>query len=406
MSQELRSYYHGDFNEAKVVINEITTHLSEIMKDIEISSGQVEAGAVQISNAAQALSQGTTQQASAIQELSASIDEVAAETRLNAKNAGEASNRALGVRSNAEAGNDQMASMVSAMAEINESSDNIKKIIKVIDDIAFQTNILALNAAVEAARAGVHGKGFAVVAEEVRTLAARSADAARETTVLIEGSIEKVAAGTRIADETAISLSDILSEIEKVTSLVGEIAKASNDQASEIAQITKGIEQVSTVVQSNAATSQESAASSEELSSQAELLKEMIDTFKLKSNRQKKESTDNPAAVKLREKAKLSAIVTMDWETQVSSLAADAETMGYQDIAVMNLAGHAKYINGQGEFDSWGEYWYEAGFKGQAAVSEETVSKVTNTSVIFDVAPIKDSGQVVGLLIGRREPMH
>ncbi|MDI3536056.1 MAG: methyl-accepting chemotaxis protein [Eubacteriaceae bacterium] len=406
LSQELRAYYHGDFNEAKLVINEITTRLSKNMLDIDIAAGQVESGAVQISNGAQALSQGTTEQASAIQELSASIDEVAAETRLNAQNAGEANQRAISVRTNAEAGNQQMASMVSAMAEINESSDNIKKIIKVIDDIAFQTNILALNAAVEAARAGVHGKGFAVVAEEVRTLAARSADAARETTVLIEGSIEKVAAGTQIADETAISLSGILSEIEKVTSLVSDIAKASNDQASEIAQITKGIEQVSTVVQSNAATSEESAASSQELSSQAEMLKQMIDTFKLKTDRQKTESIDNPAAVKLREKAKMPAIISMDWETQVAALAADAKALGYQDIAVMDLAGHAKYLNDLGEFDSWDEYWYLAGFKGEAAVSEETVSKVTNQPVIFDVAPIKDGGQVVGLLVGRREPVR
>jgi methyl-accepting chemotaxis protein len=405
LSQELRAYYHGDFNEAKVVINEITTSLSKTMRDIEIAGGQVESGAAQISYGAQALSQGTTEQASAIQQLSASIDEVAAETRLNAQNAGEANERAISVRSNAEAGNQQMASMVSAMAEINVSSDNIKKIIKVIDDIAFQTNILALNAAVEAARAGVHGKGFAVVAEEVRTLAARSADAARETTVLIEGSIEKVAAGTQIADETAASLAGILSEIEKVTSLVSDIAKASNDQASEIAQITKGIEQVSTVVQSNAATSQQSAASSQELSSQAEMLKQMIDRFKLKSEQQKTESIDNPAAIKLREKAKLPAIITMDWENQVAALAAEAEGLGYQDIAVMDLAGHAKYLNGQGEFDAWGEYWYEAGFKGQAAVSEETVSKVTNTLVVFDVVPIKDGDQVVGLLVGRRAPL-
>jgi methyl-accepting chemotaxis protein len=404
LSQEIKAYYHGDFNAAKLVINNITTNLSEVMKDINASAGQVEAGAIQIADGAQALSQGTTEQASAIQELTASIEEVAAETKRNANNANEANERAIDVRTNAEVGNSQMSKMVSAMVEINESSNNISKIIKVIDDIAFQTNILALNAAVEAARAGQHGKGFAVVAEEVRTLAARSAEAAKETTGLIEGSIDKVAVGTKIADETAESLVGILNEIEKVTSLVGNIARASNDQASEIAQITKGIEQVSNVVQTNAATSEESAASSEELSSQAEMLKQMISTFKLKSTTQTIESVTNKAAVLLNEAAAKSPIATMDWQTQVNMVAGDVERMGYQDIAVMNLAGHAKYVKGGGEFDAWGEFWYENGFKGEPAVSEVTISKVTNEPVVFDVAPIKNNGQVVGLLVGRRAP--
>ncbi|MBI4857499.1 MAG: HAMP domain-containing protein [Acetobacterium woodii] len=279
---EITGEYLGDFQAIKIALNEITNNLSTTMSDIYEAAGQVEAGAIQISDGGQALSQGTTEQASSIQELTASMEEVAGETMRNAKNANNANELASEVKTNAEVGNVQMAQMVSAMVEINEASSNISKIIKVIDDIAFQTNILALNAAVEAARAGQHGKGFAVVAEEVRTLAARSADAAKETTALIEGSILKTEAGSKIAGQTADSLKEILNQIEKVTSLVGDIARASNDQASEIAQINQGIEQVSQVVQTNSATAEESAAASEELSGQAEILKQMVGAFQLK----------------------------------------------------------------------------------------------------------------------------
>lgn len=283
LDQHITDDYLGDFQAIKTALNDITSSLSATMSDINIAAGQVEIGSQQISDGGQALSQGTTEQASSIQELTASIEEVAGETKRNAINANQANELAMRVRSNAEVGNDQMHKMVAAMVDINESSKSISKIIKVIDDIAFQTNILALNAAVEAARAGQHGKGFAVVAEEVRTLAARSAEAAKETTGLIEGSIDKVQAGTKIADQTEESLKEILNEIEQVTGLVGSIARASNDQASEIAQITQGIEQVSTVVQTNSATAEESAAASEELSGQAEMLKQMVDAFKIKN---------------------------------------------------------------------------------------------------------------------------
>ncbi len=263
-------------------LTEMIEKNNEVLRNISAASEQVASGSRQMSDSSMALSQGATEQASSIEELTASLEEVSSQTKLNAENASQANELAETAKANAELGNRQMQEMLKAMEEINDSSSSISKIIKVIDEIAFQTNILALNAAVEAARAGQHGKGFAVVAEEVRNLAARSANAAKETTDMIEGSIKKTEGGTRIANDTAKALNEIVGNVAKVANLVNDIAIASNEQASGVAQINQGIMQVSQVVQTNSATAEESAAASEELSGQAALLREMVSKFTLK----------------------------------------------------------------------------------------------------------------------------
>ncbi|MCL2020172.1 MAG: methyl-accepting chemotaxis protein [Oscillospiraceae bacterium] len=257
-------------------------NMNNMFGEINSSSSQVDTGARQIADGAQALSQGSTEQAASVEQLSSSISEIATQTKVNADMAEKAYRLSESIRHNAEKGNRQMDEMMVAVRDINTASQNISKVIKVIDDIAFQTNILALNAAVEAARAGQHGKGFAVVAEEVRNLAAKSAEAAKETGDMIQNSMEKAELGSRIAGETAVSFTEIASGIQESSKLVEEIAKSSKEQAVGISQVNIGIDQVAQVVQQNSATAQESAAASEEMSGQSAMLQELISQFRLK----------------------------------------------------------------------------------------------------------------------------
>ena len=254
-----------------------------VLSNISEAGSQVTVSSSQVASASQALAQGSTEQASAIQEITASINEIAEKTKQNAEQANDASGLVNKAITDVKEGNEQMKNMVGAMQEINKSSESISKIIKVIDDIAFQTNILALNAAVEAARAGEAGKGFAVVAEEVRSLAAKSASAAAETAELIEESIGKVNAGSKIADETAEAMETIAKTVQQSEVIINGIAESSNYQATAVAQIEQAVTQVSQVVQTNSATSEECAAASEELSNQATKMREMLSIYNLGS---------------------------------------------------------------------------------------------------------------------------
>ena len=278
---ELYQDYTGEFEVVKAGLINTRNHITSTLRSIADSAEQVNVNAEQVSSGSQVLSQGATEQASAVEELSATAQDILEKVQQNAANTQTASDEANATGTSLQESSQKMHDLVSAMDTIKQTSDQIQGIIKTIDDIAFQTNILALNTAVEAARAGTAGKGFAVVADEVRSLAEKSAQASQMTQEMIQNSIAAVEQGSNLATETAKALEDAASNAQTVVQAIAGIAQASSEQADAVSQVSQGLDQVSSVVQTNSATAEESAAASQELSGQANTLKQLIGKFKL-----------------------------------------------------------------------------------------------------------------------------
>ena len=279
-----RDDYVGDFQSIMHSMRNLKVELSEILRQINTSAEQVSSASNQVSSSAQNLSQGAVEQASSVEELAARISEISNQVKNTADSARDVREQTHHAGEGVSVCNQQMQELMNAMEKIHSSSDEIGKIIKTIEDIAFQTNILALNAAVEAARAGVAGKGFAVVADEVRNLASKSAEASKNTSLLITHSTEAVQTGTEIARHTADALSDVVENIQSMVGSIDQISTVSSEQSEAVLQVNEGISQISTVVQSNSATAEESAAASQELSAEATNLKHLVDQFTLARN--------------------------------------------------------------------------------------------------------------------------
>ena len=280
----IRGDFIGDFSGIKTAIIAVNDRLNEIVGHISAVTSQVSEGAKSISQSALQLANGASEQAGSVQELSATVDTVSQKAKANSDSADSANKMSENSVGSARDSNDKMKQMLDAMEGIKDSSNKISNIIKTIEDIAFQTNLLALNAAVEAARAGEHGKGFSIVAEEVRSLAARSQAAAKETTALIEDSMNRVNNGTALAQTTADSLEAIVKHVTEISGIISLISASSKEQTEAVSQINIGLNQIANVATANAATSEESSAASQELSSQSESLYSMISAFKLKKD--------------------------------------------------------------------------------------------------------------------------
>lgn len=281
IQSQISEKYVGDFAPILNSMKSIKLNLSNTLSQINRAAEQVSGSSNQVSSAAQSLAEGASEQASSVEELAATISEISDQVNQNAENSRDANKISQQESVDVEDSNRKMELMNKAMSKISEKSNQIGKIIKAIEDIAFQTNILALNAAVEAARAGSAGKGFAVVADEVRNLATKSGEAAKDTAALIQESVAAVEDGIKITNQTAAAMLDVVKHSEKVSDIVETISEASQKQAISLTQVRQGIEQISNVVQTNSATAEESAAASEELYSQAQLLKNLVNSFKL-----------------------------------------------------------------------------------------------------------------------------
>jgi methyl-accepting chemotaxis protein len=262
-----------------VVVNDVVSNLNSMVREVKISAEQLSLGINQLASASQALAQSTAEQSATVEELFAAVNDISAKADENEKRAGEATSLAEGIRENVDAGSEQMLRMTKAMDEINSASKSIESVMKVIDEITFQTNILSLNAAVEAARAGQQGKGFAVVAEEVRNLATRSAAAASDSNQLIENTLTKSSLGASIVKETSDSLKTILDGVASSTAVINKIAESSTEQNSAIDDINQGINQLTSVVYQNSATAEESAAATDEMQSQIATMLSMVYRF-------------------------------------------------------------------------------------------------------------------------------